>query len=655
MSEQPLLRDLIVVLAASLPIALIGHRLRIPSVVGFLVAGMLIGPHGAGLVASSERVASLAEIGIVLLLFVVGLELSFRQMARLGWIIAAAGTVQLLATILTATAVSYLAGAPLAHAFFIGFLVAHSSTAIVLKVLGDRGEIDAPHGRIVAGILIIQDFSLVPMVLLTRLLAEPGAGWLSVAGALLNAAVAVIAIAVAARLAIPAALRRIVAFRSRELFSGAIVLFCLGTAWLAAQFGLSLAVGALIAGLVISESEYSHQVFADVLPFRDVLNSIFFISIGMLLYFDRLPTQLPQWMAMATAVIVTKFAIVFVTVIALYRSVRVATLSAASLAATGEMAFVLAGVGMPLGLLSAPAYQSFVGVAVMTMLAAPFLITLAPRASDWLQQRFGSRSESTPPPRRRRGHVVVIGYGLNGENLTRVLRETELPHVVLELNAQRLAHARALGEQVLFGDATRTDVLRQADIETAAVAVVAISDPAATRRIVSATRQIAIDLPLIVRTRYVAEMEQLRSLGATEVIPEEFETSVEIFARVLRRLHVPRNVINVQIELIRREGYGMLRGSSLPHQPLAHLDQILAATLTETVQVSEDSPAAGKMIRDLALRRATGVTIIAVVRNGQPFTNPGPDFELLVGDVLVLVGSHSQLDTALKVLDQQPI
>lgn len=653
MTGETVLRDLIVVLAAALPIVLVGHRLKIPTVVGFLVAGMLIGPYGVGIVPSAASVESLAELSIVLLLFVVGLELSFSQLAELGWKLVAVGSLQIVLSVLMFAGLGLVAGMESSRALFLGFLLAHSSTAIVLKLLSDRGEIDAPHGRVVVGILLIQDFSLVPMVLMTRLLATPDADLTLVVTALAKAALAFAVIALAARLIIPALLRAIVSFRNRELFTGAVVLFCLGTAWLAAQFGLSLAVGALIAGLVVSESEYSHQVFAEVLPFRDVLNGIFFVSVGMLVHLNLLASDLPIWILAAGTILLLKFTVVAVLARLAFGSQRISVMSAASLAATGEMSFVLAGVGLPLGLMARERYESFVGVAVVTMIAAPFLLTAGPTLASWVHSWLGdaepAENDTSSPP--MSNHVVVVGYGLNGENLARVLRETSLPHIVLELHPDRLAAARSQGEQALFGDATRIDVLRQASVEAAAVVVVAISDPAATRRIVALARQLAPRLPIVVRTRYVAEIEGLHRLGATEVIPEEMETSVEIFARVLRLLHVPRNVIHLQIDLIRREGYGMLRGVSLPSQPLTHLDQILAATLTETVLITPTSPAADRTIRDLALRKTTGVTIIAVVRMGRPFTNPEPDFLIAPDDVLVLVGSHAQLENALQALE----
>lgn len=654
MAEAPILRDLVILFAAALPIVFIFQRLNIPSVVGFLIAGIVIGPHGIALIAHSEDVENLAELGLVLLLFVVGLELSFSQLTRLGGIILWSGGLQVVVTVAGVCAAAVAWGVPAPQALFIGFLVVQSSTAIVLKMLSDRGELHAPHGRIAVGILLIQDLCLVPMMLLTRLLATPAAAsWIAVAMVLVKGAAAVAVIVLVSRLLIPGLLRQIVRLRSRELFTGAVVLFCLGTAWLASRFGLSLALGALIAGLVISESEYSHQVTADILPFRDAFNSVFFISIGMLLRMDFLMAHLSTLVAGAVAVYVLKLLISVAVILPFYGSFRIAATTAFCLAHIGELSFVLTRFALPLGIMPPAEYETFVAVAVLTMLAAPFLIHVAPAAAERVEALLGipepvTEVDTAPA----RNHVLIIGYGLNGENVAHVLEQTGVPYIILELNPERVRTARERNEPIRYGDATRLEVLHKAGAASAHVIVIAISDPVATRRIVALARQLNEEVPIVVRTRYVAEIDQLRQLGATEVIPEEFETSVEIFARVLRRLRVPRNVIALQVELIRKQSYSMLRGLALPKQTLDQLDRILAATTTESFMVWEGSPAAGRTIRQLQLRRTTGVTIIAVVRDGRPFTNPAPDLTIQAGDILVMLGSHAQLDRALSRLGE---
>jgi CPA2 family monovalent cation:H+ antiporter-2 len=491
MAEGPILRDLVVLFAAALPIVVIFQRLHVPTVVGFLVAGVVIGPHGAGLIADSVEVERLAELGVVPLLFVVGLELSFRQLAHQRQVILVAGALQVLLTGGLAAVGALAAGLPAAESVFVGFLIVHSSTVVVLQVLGERGDLDAPHGRIAVGILLTQDLCLVPMILLTRLLASPtAASWLAIALVLAKAAAAIGVIALLALLVMPRVLRYVVQLRSRELFTSAIVLFCLGTAWIASQLGLSLALGALIAGLVISESEYSHQAIADILPFRDAFNSIFFIAIGMLLRVDFLVSHLTGLVAAALAVMIFKALVLPLAILPVYRSLRVALLTALSLAAVGELSFVLARFAQPLGLLPPAHYEWFIAVAVLTMLASPFVINTAPAVT----MRVLALLRSTAPEHavartQARDHVLIVGYGLNGENLAHVLRQTGLAYLILELNPERTAAARRRGEPVLYGDATRPSVLAEAGVGAAQVVVVAISDRLATRRIVALARQ----------------------------------------------------------------------------------------------------------------------------------------------------------------------
>ena len=650
-----MLGDLVILFAAALPIVLVFQRLQLPTVIGFVIAGAVIGPHGLGFIARSTDVDSLAQVGLVLLLFVVGLELSLRELLRFGGRLIAPAALQIVVTILATVVVAVLLGFATAEAVLLGFAIVHSSTAIVLKVLGDRGEIHAPHGRVAVGILLVQDLCFVPMILLVRLLAAPGpAVWSMVVLVLAKAILAIVGILLIARQLVPILLRHIVQLRSRELFTATMVFLCLGSAWAASQLGLSLAIGALIAGLVISDSEYSHQAVADVLPFRDAFNSIFFISLGMLLRPDFVVAHAAGLIAAATAILVFKAIVVVLVVLPFHGSLRVATSAGLALAAVGELSFVLAQFALGAGLLSSLHYEWFIAAAIITMMAAPFLIRAAPALSARLTAVLGWREaeEDTSRAKTARTHVVIIGYGLNGENLAHVLRQTGLSYTILELSPERVTTAQRRGEPVIYGDATRTDVLKAVGVASAHVVVVAISDPTATRRIVAIARQLNPDAPVIVRTRYVSEIDDLQRLGASEVVPEEFETSVQIFARVLRRLRVPRNVITVQVQLIREREYSLLRGVELPQQTLSQLDQILAATLTETFLLPDTSPAVGVSIRDLRLRRETGVTIIAIVRDGTPLTNPPPETVLQASDVVVLVGSHAQLDQALARLGE---
>ncbi len=651
-----LLQDLLLLLLASVPIAFIFNRLRLPTIVGFIMTGVLIGPYGLGLIKDVEAIDVLAELGIVLLLFTIGLEFSLRRILEMKRLFLVGGGFQVILTTLLASLVAYLLGRPIEQTIFFGFLFTLSSTAIVLKSYIDRAEIDAPHGRAGVGILLFQDLSIVPMMLLIPVLAGTRGG--SVAGIAFTLVIAIGAIALiilAARIIVPYLLHHIVRLRSSELFIISIVVLSLGTSWLTSQLGLSLALGAFIAGIVLSESEYSHQIVADILPFRDVFNSVFFISIGMLLSLSSLAANFPIVMGWVGMLIAGKTLLVLAVVRLLGYSVRVSMMAALGLAQIGEFSFILAKTGVAEGLISTTDYQRFLAASIISMIATPFLIKGAPRLAYAAQAMFARDSMFEPSVAgsengnpEMRGHVVIVGFGLNGRNLAKVLRRTGVPYVVLELNAENVRRAREQNEPVVYGDATRTEVLSHVGAEYARILVLAISDPAATRHTVSIARQLNPDVHIIVRTRYMAEIEDLRALGADEVIPEEFETSIEIFSRTLSEYGIARSIIQRQIAAIRNEGYQMFRMPSLPIADLNEIASVLKSASTETVFIEDTSSSVGKTIADLKLRTRTGVSIIAITRDGQTQINPQPDSKLEAGDILVLLGGAEQIDRAIE-------
>jgi CPA2 family monovalent cation:H+ antiporter-2 len=657
MPHIPLLEDLLLLLVAAVPIAFIFNRLRLPAIVGFMVTGVLIGPYGLGLIRDAHAIEALAEVGVVLLLFTIGLEFSLRRIMEMRRLVFVGGGLQVTLTVLLVAAVTLFSGRPLPQSIFFGFLFALSSTAIVLKSYVDRAEVDAPHGRAGVGILLFQDLSIVPMMLLAPVLGGGGGSAARVALTLGAAFAAVAGVVLAARVLVPRLLYGVVGLRSPEVFILTVVLLVLGTSWLTSLAGLSLALGAFIAGMVLSESEYSHQIVADILPFRDVFNSIFFISIGMLLSLGVLWADLPAVMGWVVALIIGKAALVLVVLRGLGSPLRVAATAGLGLAQVGEFSFILARVGVGNDLLGEADYQRFLAASIISMMATPFLIKLAPRVGYWLHAQLspGTLLEpsvvgftATEPD--LRGHVVIVGYGLNGRNLARVLRRVGVQYLVLELNAGAVREAASWGERIIYGDATRREVLHHARVEQARVIVLALSDPSATRRTLWLVRGMNPDAHVIVRTRYMSELEELRELGADAVIPEEFETSVEIFSRVLREYGVAREDIRRQVEAIRSEGYEMLREPALPTTTTREIAEALAGASTETLLVREGAPSANKSISELGLRTRTGVTVIALARGGRTEINPGPEAVIKAGDRLVLLGAPEQIDLAVELL-----
>ena len=658
MSDPNFLRELVIVLTATIAIVFVFQKLRLPNIVGFLLTGVIIGPHGFQLIQSVDQVEILAEIGVVLLLFTIGLEFSLETILSVQRRVVWAGLLQVVLTTLVVLAVARLLGVSVEVGLFYGFLVSLSSTAIVLRIYHDRGEINSLQGRLASGLLLFQDLCVVPMMLLLPVLAGSGQDSIFlIVWVLAKSLITLVAIVWTARKLLPRLLHQVALLRNREIFVLFVVLVCLGTAWLTSETGLSLALGALVAGLVISESELSHQIVADILPLRDCFSGIFFISIGMLLNLGLLSQDLRITLLELLLMIGIKSLVLFAVFWWLYRSIRLGVVLGLGLAQIGEFSFVLAKAGINFKLLSPGDGQIFLAASILSMMATPFLIQWVHAWSFGFEGLFKdtgfnrSTSGGANETASATGHVIVVGYGLNGQNLARVLKEVSIPYRVLEMDPDLVRSAKAGGEPIAFGDGTRPEILQQVDIEKARVLVVAISDPAATARLVSQARRLRTDLYIIVRTRYVAEIDRLYRLGANQVIPEEFETSVEIFARVLQEYHIPRNVISLQVDLIRKEHYGTLRGIRLQGKQLDALSQFLVGTTSDIFSIVEASPAVGKSLEEINLPLRSGVSVIAVVRDGKSYPNVGNDFKLAVSDMLVLLGGHKALDDAAQILN----
>lgn len=642
------LTSLVAVLALTVATVFAFHKLRLPTVIGFLAVGVAMGPHGFGVIGHGAEIEMLAEIGIVLLLFSIGLEFSFERFLSVKGLIIAGGSLQVALTALAVTAAGVHLGYPLRISFFFGMLASLSSTAIVLKIYSDRGELSALHGRLAVGTLLLQDIIAVPMMLSVPVLGETERFSLQVVGLTVGKSVLAVAlIFTASRFMVPWFLHQVARLRNQEIFVLFVLLICLGTAWLAFQSGISLALGAFVAGLLISDSEYSHQVIADIHPLRDSFAGIFFISIGMQVDLAFVGNELSLIGVAWLLLVLIKGGLITAIFSFLQRSFRLGLLLGLALAQVGEFSLILARMGGEFELLSPDQEQIFLATSILSMLATPLLIL----GGGWLGFALHRAAAAEGPVADdRTGHVLIVGYGLNGRNLARVLREVDIPHRILDLDPEVARQVRNEGGTIDFGDATRPAVLAGMGAARARVLVVAISDPMATSRIVWHARRLNPDLYIIVRTRYVAEIPRLTRLGANEVIPEEFETSVEIFARVLQEYHVPRNVISLQVELVRREGYRMLRGLRLEGRSLAQFSQFLTGATADTFLVQQDAPGAHSTIGELKDHFQGRTSVLALVREGVSVESPSMDYPLRPGDILVLLGSHADLDRAVQLL-----
>jgi monovalent cation:H+ antiporter-2, CPA2 family len=648
MWERTFLRDLAVVLAASFPVLFVCRRLKLPQVVGFLVTGVAIGPHALGWVREASRVESIAEFGVALILLFVGLEFPIRRLKALGRTSLVGGTLQMVLTAAMGAALARAAGSAANEAVFFGLLVSVSSTAVVLPILKQRDELAAPYGRRFLAVALFQDLAVIPILLFLPALSGAGPGAAAVTGRVAIAIAGVAILVAVARRAAPRLLDGVALMGSREIFTGAVVVFVLAMIAAGEKAGVSAAMGAFAAGIVLGESDHVHEVAATLAPLHDLLSSLFFVSIGMLLEPAFLARHPAEVAGVVLALVGIKTAAAFAALRASGAVPRTALRAALALANVGEFSFVLATTGVSLALLSGEAQQIVVAATVGTLVLAPFLVAAGPALALRLPDAVEDPGEGPAAPLAR--HIVVVGAGLNGTNVARVLHETDIPHVLVDIDPERVAAARHEGLHALRADATGLEGLHAAGVERALGVVVTIPDPDACRRVVRLARMRNPDVRIHVRTRYVKEVETLRALGADEVIPEEFETSIELVARVLRLLHVPGNVVATQIRILRDEAYRRLRDPQSKADSGRRLSALVAAGTSELFLVMPDTAADGRLVSELDLA-AAHVAVPAVLRDGVPYAPPPEDLRLAAGDTLVLVGAHEDLARVLTRLE----
>lgn len=653
----PLLTDIVILFALGMAVVYLCQRLKVPTIVGFLLTGVLAGPHGLAIIAHAHDVELLAEVGVVLLLFTIGLEFSFGELLRIKRPMFLGGALQVFLSLGAVAGVALVLGRSWQSSVFLGCVLSLSSTAIVLKLLQERAAMDSPQGRTSLAILIFQDLIVVAMLLATPLLggAVGGEGGMSASGgwqALAKGGAVLLALALAARWGAPWLLRQVADTRSRELFIVTIVVLCMAVAWLTGWAGLSLALGAFLAGLIISDSPYSHQAIGHILPLRDLFTSLFFVSIGMLLDLRFLAAN-PLAVALGlVGVLALKSLAAGLAALALRLPARVAVPTGLSLAQVGEFSFILAQAGAPLGLLDPWTHQLVLVVSVLTMGLTPPLMALGARLSARLSPAASPAGEAGPASEPAAGHalsghLLVVGYGLGGRNVARAARLTGLDHLVLEMNPLTVRDEQAKGAPIVFGDAVNPAVLEHAGAPRARALVVTIPDPVATRRIVANAKAVNPGLVVIARTRFQAELPALKALGADEVVSEEFESAVAIFARLLRSLMLPQSEVERLSAALRAGDYQQLRIDQEPRPAaICDLRDILPQLEIITLRVQPGSPAAGRDLAELELRQRHGLTVLAIRRGEAVDGNPPAQSRLQPGDWLVVLADPQRLAEA---------
>jgi monovalent cation:H+ antiporter-2, CPA2 family len=640
MGKGHLLTDVAIILGAAFPILFLARRVRLPEVIAFLLTGVIIGPHALGFIRDAHEVEAIAEVGVALILFFIGLHVPLARLRALGRTTFVSGALQMFGTVALIALILYPLIDDARRASFYAIMAALGSTAVVLPILATRDEMGAPFARRFLGVSIFQDFAVIPLMLLVPAFAS-GAARPTLQAVLLRVTVAVLAVVllmIIARRVVPWLFNRLASLGSREAFTAGSIVLIVATIAIAERLGISAALGAFAAGVVVGDTEFIHEVEGILRPFRDFMSALFFASIGMLLQPRYLAVQ---FLLVATVVVV----VVGAKVVAAYPAFRAggalprtSIRAAFAVAPIGEFSFLLAQEGKRYGVLRGGDEQLFIAVAVVTLASTPLLVMMGSRVASSMR----GEDESANLPKPRRGHILIVGYGLNGQNVTRVLNETGVGHVVIEEDPRRAEVARSGHSEVIVADAADPHALLSADIRSALAVVIAISDPDGTRRIVQACRRANPDVHIIVRTRYVSEVENLQRLGANQVIPEEFETSLEIVTRLMRVLSIPGNIVAAQLRVLRDEGYRMLRDPGLKAAEGRRLSAVLSAGTSQTFLVMPDSRAEGKTLMELAIADER-VAVPAMLREGEP-KSPAPiDEPLRAGDTLFLVGAHEDL------------
>ena len=639
----------VLILALAVVGAAAARLVKLPAIAGFLLAGVLAGPAGFDLVPHDARIETLAEIGVLLLMFSIGLKLSLRELWEMRGVAIGAGLVQVGGTLAITAILARGFGLPVPQAVAWGYVVALSSTALGIGLLEDRAELDAAHGRWTLAVLIVQDLLAVPMLLSLPVLSGAAtASPADIALALGKSALVLAGVVVIGRRVFPWIAAGLVRVASGEMFTLATLLAALGTAMVVAQFGLSMAIGAFFGGVVVSESEYAERFLAEIAPLRDVFASLFFVSVGMLASPEVRGAQALPLIGLGLGFVAVKLVVAAGAAALTLRGWRSALLGGAALANVGEFSFVIAHAAQDAGVLDDRATSTLLTASIPTLLLAPFVLMGADRAT---RGRKPAPAQPSSHAALREGPVVIVGYGLNGRNVARVMSLAGIEPVVVDLHAATIRKLRSENVRAILGDASRESVLRRAGVEDAHAMVVAVADAGTSRHVVAIARRLNPDLRILVRTRYVREVEPLAALGADDVVPEEFETSLELAARVLETYGVPRHVIARQLSALRAEGYGALVRAAQPSSGrVSPLGEMLAGTAVESVTVAHGSPAAGATIAQLALRRETGASVVAVRRGAETIPSPPPDLELRAGDEIFLVGDAQQIDAARAVL-----
>lgn len=656
--EAPFLYEIVVIFLLSIAVTILCNRVKLPATVGFLLTGVLCGPSLLGIVKDHEAIDQVAELGVAMLLFTIGMELSGDALSRLKKPVFVGGSLQISLTVLAVTGIAVAYGTTWQLGIFWGCLAALSSSAIVLRIMQEKGTSATPTGRLTLAILVFQDIMVAPMLLCVPLLAGTlDLSWEKAFFSILWVVLALGGVLIFAYFGLNRLMEAVMRTRTREILLLTTLGLCLGMALLTSALGLSLSLGAFLAGLLLARSQYSMSVISGILPYRDVFMSLFFISVGMMLNVGYFLQHFVLIISCTLIFILIKTVLTLPAVLIQGYPIRAAIMTSMSLAQVGEFSFVLAAQGLAAKLFNMDSYQTFLAVSVFTMMLTPGLIALAPKVADLAGSREPKKKETEDEPEASNeleDHLVIIGFGISGKHLAHVAKESHIPYTILEMNPETVKRYRGK-EPISQGDATQPIVLEHLGVEKARVMAIIISDPAAVRAITIEARRMNPNLYIVARTRFVTEIGPLHRLGADDVIAEEFESSIEVFSHVLAQYLIPRQDIEAYASYLRQANYRMIRRMSSSVDSLEDVVGRLPDMGVEAMRIAPNSELCGQTLKESAIRPKYGLTVVAISHKGEITSPPGPDFRFEEGDIVYLFGRKEKFYSARSLFTERKI
>jgi CPA2 family monovalent cation:H+ antiporter-2 len=650
--DLTILKDVVIIFFLSTVVNLIFTKLKIPTIIGYMLTGIIAGPHLLGLITASHEIELMAEIGVILLMFTIGIEFSIQHLIKIRKVVFLGGFMQFALTSATTLLIVRILGVDWSTSLFIGFLTALSSTAIVLKVLQERSELTSNYGRTVLGILIFQDILLVPLILYTNLLGGESTNLYQEIFFLVLKALGMIAfIFVGSKWLIPALLTFVVNRKNQELFLMTIFLICMAVALLTSKLGMSLAFGAFIAGLMISNSEYSNSAFGNLVPFKNTFSSFFFVSIGMLLNLSFIADNLLLVFATLGIVIFIKTIIAGGTGFILGHTFRGTVMVGLALSQVGEFSFILAKIGQGANLLPEFYFQLFLSVAVLSMSLSPFLIAVAKPLSNlllklpipklWVDGLFPLKEFPLPD---LNGHLVIIGKDIRSRKLALMAMKHSIQHIAIAFDPGEVRDRQKIGEHILYGDAINDPILLKAHVDEADIVVVSVGDIIASSAIVEKVRQISPNAKILARAKYIHDMDMLYKRGADHVVPEKFETAIELFNQILKKRLLPQRERREITDRIRDDYYGLFRNDLKLNRRWV-IDELPDFEIN-AYKIEEEAFIVNKTLKDISLRQEMGVTLLAIRRKDKIIEHPNSTVTFQADDYIYLLGKHENLTNA---------